>query len=89
MDNIITISEDAPEHLVLAWLGVLVGMGYRYHIHPASPLFRILNENKLRLQDELKEARLQPRQPFNEQGFRVIHTGGDSDSITVRVRPSG
>lgn len=89
MDNIITISEDEPEHLVLAWLGVLVGMGYRYKIDPECPLFRTLDENRLRLQDELKEARKKPREPFNEEGYRIILRGGDSDSIKVSVRPSG
>ncbi len=88
MDNIITIRADAPEHLVLSWLGVLVGMGYRYKIDPESPMFRAMNENKLRIQDELVAARASTNKPpFNQDGVRIIHRAGDSDSITVSVRP--
>ena len=84
MDNAIIISADEPEHLVLAWLGVLVGMGYRYKIE--GPLFRTLDENRLRLQDELKEARKKPREPFNKDGYRIILESGDSDSMKIKVR---
>ena len=85
MDNIITISSDAPLHLVISWLGVLVGMGYRYKIE--GPLFRVLNENKLRMQDELIVARARTdKPPFDKDGIRVIHRAGDSDSIKISVR---
>lgn len=86
MDNIITISSKAPDHLVSYWLGTLVGMGYRYKINHKSPLSRSLQGERRRMLYELEDARKRTdKPPFDKDGIRTILATGDSDSIKATV----
>lgn len=87
IDNLVTISEETPTHLVSYWLGILVGMGISYTITPESPLFRPMQGNRERMREELRLARINPLETTaNEQGIRIIWQSGNSDAIKVSAR---
>lgn len=87
MDSLISISGDAPVHLVSYWLGTLVGLGIPYSISPESPLYREMRDNERRITEEVRLARLNPQEKTtNKDGYRVIYSAGDSDSIKVTVK---
>ena len=87
MKNIITISEDVPEHLVTYWVGILIGMGIPYKVNPKSPMYRVLQEYERELYLEGKEAREgKDKIPYNNMGYRVIHESGDTGALSVEIR---
>ena len=87
MENRITIKEETPDHIVAYWLGMLNGLGISFIIDPDCQLFRTMQGNRDKMLIELKEARKRKREAFNKDNYRIIHRAGDSDSVTVNVRP--
>lgn len=85
--NRITISEETPEHLIGYLLGLLDGMGFRYHIDQKSKANRAFHGNRHDGLYRLDDARNRTDKPnFNKHGYRDILNEGDSDAIKVVLR---
>ena len=80
----ITIADDIPIHKTSYYLGVLNGMGIRYKMDSSSPIYRTMREKKKERWQEAQDNKF--KIPFDDEGARVLLSGGKEEDIKLVIR---